>query len=219
MIRQYEPGEMLILRTAGYTMRCFFVEYIEDFNAPNGIRALIKRTVTAPGDLGECLVHVENLHPFPTDYGDRQERADHLIRILRASPDHPYVDMRGQSWMPRELANEIEDGTEMGQTILAVGGFVIQALNTTPEFFKKEPAKPALTRLKSHVRGNRLQPADPQADIHTLLADRVVPRETKIPVCLPASLECHRSPCVEVHPGTDEPLDMDRRLNTMSRAV
>jgi hypothetical protein len=62
-----------------------------------------------------------------------------MVKRFRSNPSkvfpHPTRDYTGE-----EIALEIEQMTEMGQNLVAVGGFVLQAMNATPEFFTKDKA-------------------------------------------------------------------------------
>jgi hypothetical protein len=72
------------------------------------------------------------------DYGDRQERADYIMQALRANSDKTCcIGHLGAPYTYAEIADQIEKGTELGRTVVAVGGLVYQALNATPEFFKR----------------------------------------------------------------------------------
>jgi hypothetical protein len=72
------------------------------------------------------------------DYGDRQERADHIMKALRSNPDKIYRGgPPGSPYTYAEIADQIEKGTQLGRTVVAVGGLVFQALKATPEFFKR----------------------------------------------------------------------------------
>jgi hypothetical protein len=65
------------------------------------------------------------------DYGERQERAVHLVKILRESPNqaNTYKDtITGKEYTPAEIADEIENETDIGREILAVSGLVFTAL-------------------------------------------------------------------------------------------
>ena len=56
------------------------------------------------------------------DYGDRQERALFLIKNLRENPDQT-TKVLGMS--RKELADHIENMTEIGKEVLAVAGLVL----------------------------------------------------------------------------------------------
>lgn len=69
------------------------------------------------------------------DYGDRQDRAKAMIRSFRANKDYRH-DLNGRTYTGDDVAREIEHMTDLGQSLVAVMGFVIQAKISTPEFFK-----------------------------------------------------------------------------------
>ncbi len=71
------------------------------------------------------------------DYGDRQTRAEGLVKMFRAQPRATFP-WRDRSYTGAEIADEIEGMTEFGRTLVAVAGFVIEAINRTPEFFRRE---------------------------------------------------------------------------------
>ena len=71
------------------------------------------------------------------DWGERQERADHLIKILRKSPDKiAQFPLDHRKYTYEEVADHIEKGTVVGREVMAVAGVVFQAIDATPEFFK-----------------------------------------------------------------------------------
>jgi hypothetical protein len=69
------------------------------------------------------------------DYGDRQERAEILVRTFRAQGSKI---IQGSSLTGEQVANEIENMTEYGKSIVAVAGLVLHAMATTPEFFESK---------------------------------------------------------------------------------
>jgi len=73
------------------------------------------------------------------NYGDRQERAEYLVNRFRTSPTaKPWTDnVTGKTYSPAELADEIENMTHVGRSIVAVAGIVFTAIANDPEFFKK----------------------------------------------------------------------------------
>jgi hypothetical protein len=74
------------------------------------------------------------------DYGDRQERALEIIQRCRTRPDRDtvaYIDQDGTWYSYAQIADEIEQMTEIGRETVAVAGLVIQAFNTTPDLFKR----------------------------------------------------------------------------------
>lgn len=60
------------------------------------------------------------------DYGDRQERAEYLVKILRERGNE-VVDI-ATSRTGNDLAQNIEDQTEEGHTLVAVAGLVFHAM-------------------------------------------------------------------------------------------
>lgn len=65
------------------------------------------------------------------NYGERQERALHLVKILRESPNqaNTFKDpITGKEYTPAEMADEIENETDQGKTTLSIAGFVFAAL-------------------------------------------------------------------------------------------
>jgi hypothetical protein len=78
------------------------------------------------------------------NYGARQERAEMLVQVFRRRGDLPLPPFGGRVYTGSEVADEIEAMSDLGRGIVAVGGFVLQALNATPEFFKpSKKAKPS----------------------------------------------------------------------------
>lgn len=72
------------------------------------------------------------------DYGDRQERAEMLIKVFRSKGQEKFPNvMPGRELSGEEVASEIENMTPLGKSLVAVAGFVIQAMSSTPEFFGK----------------------------------------------------------------------------------
>jgi hypothetical protein len=70
------------------------------------------------------------------DYGDRQQRAEYLIKRFRSEPSKIYRDWKDVFYTYAQIADDIENMTEFGRTIVAVAGLVSYAMNATPEFFK-----------------------------------------------------------------------------------
>lgn len=86
------------------------------------------------GSHGEAKVTEHTGESLPMDYGENQERAILLVRIFRAHSDQKstvYVDMDGQEYTAAELADEIEIQSDVGNNILALSGFVMQATATS----------------------------------------------------------------------------------------
>ncbi len=82
------------------------------------------------------------------NYGDRQDRAEMLVTMFRAS--NTTHDWNGRSYSSEEIANEIENMTDLGQSLVAVAGMVLAARAATPEFFAKrnEAAPPVLHKTE-----------------------------------------------------------------------
>lgn len=59
------------------------------------------------------------------NYGDRQERAEFLIRTFRAQG--PMV-IQGSNLTGEQIANEIENMTEYGKSLVAVAGLILHAM-------------------------------------------------------------------------------------------
>jgi hypothetical protein len=66
------------------------------------------------------------------DYGDRQERAEMLIKTFRAQGSKI---IQGSILTGEQVADEIENMTEYGKNLVAVAGLVLHAIAITPEFF------------------------------------------------------------------------------------
>jgi hypothetical protein len=65
------------------------------------------------------------------DYGERQDRAEMLVKALRAAPNKTEVvwtDWYGEEYTARRIAEHIEDQSEYGVSIVAIAGFVLQAM-------------------------------------------------------------------------------------------
>ena len=66
------------------------------------------------------------------DYGDRQERAEWLLEVMEKNNPDPhkiiYTDWHGQEYTAEQLAEHIECQTDLGTTLVAVAGLIIQAL-------------------------------------------------------------------------------------------
>ena len=66
------------------------------------------------------------------NYGERQERALWLIKVLREHPDHDnqivHRDHKGLGYTREDIAKEIERETLVGRTTVSVAGLVIFAL-------------------------------------------------------------------------------------------
>jgi hypothetical protein len=77
----------------------------------------------------------EDTEDLLMDYGERRDRAERLVRILRENPDmKPYKNVTtGQVYSPAEVADEIENMTLVGKTLVAVAGLVECALVNDPE--------------------------------------------------------------------------------------
>ena len=52
-----------------------------------------------------------------------------MVRTFRANPDKGivYRDYKGTAYTWDEIATEIERGSEFGKSLVAIGGFVIEA--------------------------------------------------------------------------------------------
>jgi hypothetical protein len=57
------------------------------------------------------------------DYGERQERAEFLVKTLREHPDRVWRDKTFA-----EMASEVENQTDAGRTLVAISGLVLTAL-------------------------------------------------------------------------------------------
>jgi hypothetical protein len=57
------------------------------------------------------------------DYGERQERAEFLVKALREHPDRMWRDKTFA-----EMADEIENQTDDGRTLVVISGLVLAAL-------------------------------------------------------------------------------------------
>jgi len=67
------------------------------------------------------------------DYGERQPRVDFLLKAFREMPpDHVLTTdvLTGQPVTAAKMVHEIEAGTMLGKTCVAVAGLVIQALKS-----------------------------------------------------------------------------------------
>lgn len=64
------------------------------------------------------------------DYGDRQDRAVRLVEALRESVRQ--YPVKGKLLFGSDLANEIEQMTDLGQEIVAVPGLLFYVLNYNP---------------------------------------------------------------------------------------
>jgi len=65
------------------------------------------------------------------DYGDRQDRALMLVKALREQKDQSkvvYTDYRGQVFTAKDIADYIEEQSDLGRSIVATAGLVIQCL-------------------------------------------------------------------------------------------
>ena len=61
-----------------------------------------------------------------------------LVKLFREKGPVPMRSpVHGRVYTASEIADEIERMTDVGQSMVAVAGIVLQALNTTPEFFAK----------------------------------------------------------------------------------
>lgn len=70
------------------------------------------------------------------NYGDRQSRAEVLVKAFRARGSETH-DWKGRAFTGAEIACEIEGMTDLGRSLVAVAGFVLHAMQTTPEFFAR----------------------------------------------------------------------------------
>ena len=63
------------------------------------------------------------------DYGNRQKRAEFLLRALRKRPDDEvvYATSKGE-YTAKQLAFEVENQTKLGSSVVALTGLVIRAL-------------------------------------------------------------------------------------------
>ena len=71
------------------------------------------------------------------NYGERQDRAEMLIKMLRKQSDKIFRDSQSNEYTYDQLASFIEDETEFGQELVAFAGLVIQALKNSPELFNQ----------------------------------------------------------------------------------
>lgn len=74
----------------------------------------------------------------PYDYGERQPRADMLIKQFRAHADGPpYQEPHtGKLYTPSMIATEIEQGTLFGRSFVAVAGVLLAAVRNDPTALK-----------------------------------------------------------------------------------
>lgn len=78
------------------------------------------------------------------DYGERQDRAKFLVKQLRgmAAVDPTKVlhkDWRGVPYTASDMADAIENHTDVGTATVAVAGLVFLAMGATPEFVLRKP--------------------------------------------------------------------------------
>lgn len=92
------------------------------------------------------------------DYGDRQERVDFLLSMLRAEDPakvvrkSPVAGGVDKDWTAPMLIAEIEQGTDEGRAMVAVAGFVFHAMkgeefhtgHPRPEDLKLPKDKPSV---------------------------------------------------------------------------
>lgn len=64
------------------------------------------------------------------DYGDRQDRAEVLVKSFRESVRQ--YPMRDRLLSGPDVANEIEQMTDLGRDLVAVAGLLFFAMNQTP---------------------------------------------------------------------------------------
>ena len=66
------------------------------------------------------------------NYGDRQDRAEFLLKTLRSKPDQSkigYIDsITKRKYSIADLIKEFENQTELARELLAVAGLVLPAL-------------------------------------------------------------------------------------------
>jgi hypothetical protein len=74
------------------------------------------------------------------DYGDRQARAEMLVKAFRARGSKTIRSPRGQILTCEAVAVEIEGMTDLGRDLVAVAGLVLHAMQATPEFFENQAA-------------------------------------------------------------------------------
>ena len=72
------------------------------------------------------------------DYGDRQDRAEIIVKLFRERANTKPYPKSNHTY--GQMADEIENMTELGREVVAVAGFVFQAFGSTPEFFSKKDA-------------------------------------------------------------------------------
>jgi hypothetical protein len=68
------------------------------------------------------------------DYGDRQERALYLVKCCREHPDQKgtiYRDYQKRAYTASELADAIENQTDVGVNLVAMTGLISSALFDT----------------------------------------------------------------------------------------
>lgn len=71
------------------------------------------------------------------NYGDRQERAEMLVRAFRSQGTKVF-NMQNRAYTSDQIANEIECMTDLGKELVAVAGLVLQAMLSTPDLFRKK---------------------------------------------------------------------------------
>jgi len=68
------------------------------------------------------------------DYGERQARALEIINRCRSRPDKDavaFINSDGTKYSYAQIADEIEQMTDIGRETMAVAGLVIQAAQTS----------------------------------------------------------------------------------------
>lgn len=131
-------------------------DHIKGVKAHNicNMRAQGYALVTLMDEINKCVVRCANCHKRKTakdqnwwkidtqikervvimDYGNRQDKAEILVKAFRNLADKN-VPWSGKNYSGNQIADEIENMTDLGKSLVAVAGFVIQALNSTPEVF------------------------------------------------------------------------------------
>ena len=65
------------------------------------------------------------------DYGERQDRAEALVKAFLQHPDQTgviYRDPMGRTYTAENIASEVMEETELGKNIVAVAGLVLVAM-------------------------------------------------------------------------------------------
>jgi len=69
------------------------------------------------------------------NYGERQERAIYLVKLLRQNGEKMFSVSTGTA-TGNEIAQAIEDETDDGKSFVAIAGIVLQALKNDPSILK-----------------------------------------------------------------------------------